>query len=111
MEQVKVSGPPALRFDIAFAEHADRNCAPGLLDRFQLPRGRAHESVRRRAGIVCFGPKPGEADGYAATNGAAILVACLGADEEDFLPAARSPRSYVRSVEVHFSCGVAGGDH
>ncbi len=54
MDQMKVSGPPPLCIVIAFDEHADRNCVPGLHDRLQLPRRRTHESVRRCMGIVCF---------------------------------------------------------
>src|SRR5262249_33867630 len=88
MGQTKVRGPPSLRMDVAFGEHADRNDIPGLLDRIELPRRRAHESMRRCAGIVRFAPEPGEADGYAAPNGTTVLPACPGADEQDFLRAA-----------------------
>src|SRR6516164_6768451 len=110
MGEMKVCGPPSPRFGVAFGEHADRNRIPGSRDRLELPRLCAHEPVRRRAGVVCFGSKPGETDGDTATNGVAVLPACLGADEEDFPGAARYPRCYVRPVEVHFSCGVGGGD-
>src|SRR5260370_34513812 len=51
MDQMKVSGPPSLRIVIAFGEHADRNCIPGLLDRINSARHRTHESVHRSTGI------------------------------------------------------------
>ena len=51
-----------------------------------------------------------QADGYAAANGATVLPVRLGADEQHFLRAARLPRGYMRSMQVHFSCSVAGSD-
>ena len=75
MDEMEVSGPPSLRNVIAFGEHGDRNCIPGLHDRLKLPRRRAHQSVRRSAGIVFFVSKPGKADGYSATNGVTVLPA------------------------------------
>src|SRR5258708_4339769 len=73
MDHMKVGGPPSLGSVIAFGEHADRNSILGLHDRLKLPGRRTHESVRRCTGIVCFAAEPGEADGYAAANGAAVL--------------------------------------
>src|SRR5262249_45553702 len=110
MDQMKVGGPPFLRIVIAFGEHGDRHRIPGLHDRFKLPGLCAHESMRRRLGIVRFVRKPGETDGYAATNGATGLPARLGTDEKHFLRTARLPGSYVRSVQVHLTSSVAGGD-
>src|SRR5262249_45486581 len=39
-----------------------------------------------------------------------VVPACLRADEKDSAAPRSLPRGYVRSVHVHFSCAVAGGD-
>src|SRR5207248_434512 len=101
IDHMKVGRPPSLRLGIAFGEHADRHGIPGLHDRLKLPRLRPHESVRRRAGIVRFVSKPGEADGYASPNGAAALT--RSGSKPNFLLwrrdhwKARSDRGWARS--------------
>src|SRR5262245_48444249 len=78
IDETKLDRPPSSRGFIASGEHADSNRIPILLDRFELPRFRAHEAVRRRARIPGLVSKPREADWHASANSAAMLPMRLG---------------------------------
>src|SRR5580692_8420353 len=103
MEHPEIGRPPLSSVRVALCRHADGDAVGILLDGFQHPYFCSNDTMRRRVGIISFGPKPGKADRYATANGFTFFPTSLTAQEDHFFRAGRLPGSDLRAVQMHLS--------
>src|SRR5208337_363432 len=107
MKEPEFSRPPAPSMLIALCDHADDHRVIFFDDGFKLPSFCPHEPMCRGVGIICLGPKPGEADGDSATDRLAIRPPRFRTQKKHFITAPWLPGGHLCAVQVHL--GLAEG--